>query len=264
MKWNLIRQELRVNRRSFWIAAAIIILFQAMFAGIADTYTKNEQLLETLSSMPQGLLEGFGIRVELMSSFEGWMSGEPYTFYILLLGAFAAIWASVSIAKERDQQTAEALFALPYSRQAVYASKAAAQWLQVTAIAVLSFLVVLTTGAATTDVEHPGVILGLIAAGYLITLSFMGIGYVITIFLKSERAALSLGIGIVLVSFLLNLVAGMSEQLDRMADLSLFTAFSTEHIVTKHSLTAGGVIVTLGIYVCGIALGAAIFKRQDI
>jgi hypothetical protein len=92
----------------------------------------------------------------------------------------------------------------------------------------------------------------------------MGIGYVITIFLKSERAALSLGIGIVLVSFLLNLVAGMSEQLDRMADLSLFTAFSTEHIVTKHSLTAGGVIVTLGIYVCGIALGAAIFKRQDI
>lgn len=263
MRWNLIRQELRLNRRSWWIGAAVILLFQAMFAGLADTYTQNQQLLDTMKTLPQGLLEGFGIHAEMMSSFEGWMSGEPFIFYVLLLGAFAANWASTGVAKERDQQTAETLFSLPYSRSNVFLSKAAAHWLQITVIFILSFLIVYGLGL-TASMTAPSAIILMSVGGYCVALAFAGMGYVITVLLRSERAALSLGIGLVLVSFLFKLVAGMSGELHRLADLSLFTAFDNLRIVTEHTLTGSGLIATLGIYACGLAIGGLLFKRQDI
>lgn len=264
MSWNLIRQELSLNRRSWWIGAFVILLFQGIYGGSAKTYMDNGLLLEKMNSLPAALLDAFGIHLNMLNSFEGWMSGQPYAFLVLLLGAYAAIWSSAGIAKERDQKTGEFLFSLPYGRWTVFLSKAAAHWLQVTIITVLNIALTLLLGAAFNDMKEPSVIILLAVAGYMVVLAFAGIGYVVTVFLSSERAALSVGIGVVLVSFLLNMVSGMSENLKGLSHLSLFNAFATDRIVTDHNLTVMGIIITLGLYVCGIGLGGSLFRRQDI
>ncbi|TNJ64692.1 hypothetical protein FE784_18790 [Paenibacillus hemerocallicola] len=263
MKWNLVSQELLLGRRGWMISTAVVLLFQAMFGGAAKIYTENDVLLDKLHSLPPSLLEGFGIRIDLMGTYEGWMSGEPYMFFVLLAGAFGAIWASTGIVKERDQGTGEMLFALPYSRWTIFVSKAAAHWLQLTAMTALGTLVVLAFGG-NNGMEEPGVIIWLGVAGYLTVLAFTGIGYVVTVFLRSERSALSIGIGIVIVSFLFNMVAGMSDGLGWLSGISLFRAFAADDIVTSHALTASGITITLGIYVCGLLLGGTLFRRQDV
>jgi ABC-2 type transport system permease protein len=264
MNGNVIRHELFVNRRSLWIGGAVILLFCAMFAGMAETYTGNAQLLETLKSMPSGLLEGFGMHLDMMASFEGWIGGEPYTFYVLLLGSFASIWAAGSIAKERDQQTDEFLFSLPYSRNALYYSKAFAHWVQVTGVFLLAFAVIWIFGSLFSTVKDTGALFRLTAAGYLISLAFAGIGYAITTLLSSDRAALSIGIAVVLASFLFNMLAGLSKSFAWLSHFSLFHAFDIQLIVNGGGLTLSGILITVGIYAAGLVLGSTLLNRQDI
>jgi ABC-type transport system involved in multi-copper enzyme maturation permease subunit len=255
--------DLLINRRSWIISTVVVLLFQAMFGGAAKLYTENDVLLEKLQSLPPSLMEAFGIRIDLMGTYEGWMSGEPFTFFVLLAGSFGVIWASSGIVKERDAGTGEFLFALPYSRWTIFIAKAASHWLQLTVMAILGILVALAFGS-NNGMKEPGVIVWLGVAGYLVTLAFTGIGYIVTVFLRSERAALSIGIGVVIVSFLFNMVAGMSESMRWLSDISLFRAFATDDIVTTGALTVTGITITLGIYVCGLLLGGTLFRRQDV
>lgn len=137
--WQVFRYEWRTNRRSFFIWAGIIIVFQMMFAGIGDMYTSNISLLDALKQFPPALLEGFGMHVEMFGSFEGWMAGEPLVFYMMLLGIFAAMWAASTVARERDRGTVDFMFTLPASRGQLFLGKACAQLLAFFLIAAVSY-----------------------------------------------------------------------------------------------------------------------------
>ena len=210
------------------------------------------------------MLEGFGIEFELMSSFEGVMSGEAFTFFILLLGAFSAVWTGTSISGERDRQTAEFLFTLPYSRSEIFLSKAAAHWLKITIIYLINTFAIFVFGSIFSEINDPAALLLLMLAGYFIALSFAGIGYIITVYLQSDRAALSLSIGIVLVSFLLKMLTGLNDSISWLSELSLFQIIEPKSIVLDHSMSWMGVLITLGIYVIGLAVGLITLKKQDI
>lgn len=264
MNMNLIRHEWFLNRRGLWIGGGIILFFNAMFAGMAEMYLGNEQMLEVIKSFPQGMLEAFGMHLELMTSFEGWMSGEAYIFFILLLGSYTCIWAASSISRERDQQTGEFLFTLTYSRASIYFSKAAAHLVQITLIFVLSYFIILLFGMLFSDIDSPLTILVVFTGGYLICLAFAGIGYILSVLLSSERAAISAAVGVVLISFLLNMLASLNENINWLAEFSLFSIFNTIDMVTSSSLSMLGVIVTVGIYAAGLMAGFVLLKRQDI
>ncbi len=211
MNRNIIRHELLLARRGWLIASGVTLLFMAIFASVADIYMKNNQIIELMKQFPAGLMEGFGVHIHMLTSFEGWMSGEPYTFFVMLLGAFGLVWSSSSISKERDRQTSELLFSLPYSRASIYFSKVAANFAMVASIYICSVLAVLLFGELFSTVQNGKLLLVVYTGGYLIALAFTGIGFALTSFLQSERSALTAGVGIVIVSFLLNMLAGMND-----------------------------------------------------
>lgn len=264
MKANLVKLELFLGKRGWVISAMVILLFQLMFSGFSDMYMNNPDVIKMIETMPPALLEGFGMDAEMMTTYEGWMGGEPYTFYVLLLGSFAAIWASSSIAKEKDQQTGEFLFSLPYSRGQIFASKAAAHFIQVTVVFLLNFMLVLGGGWLFSTVKSAGTLLLLSASGYLTALAFAGIGYAVTAFLSSERAAMSFGIGVVIIMFLLNLLSALNDKINWLANFSLFHVFVTKDIIHHQSLAWAGVLITLSIYAAGLLLAQRVLKHQDL
>jgi len=264
MKRSVIALEWKLNRRGWCISSAVVVAFLAMFAGVADLYTNNEDIVRLIESYPPAMLAAVGIDPIALTTFEGWMSTQPYTFYILLLGVFGAMWAATSIAKERDRETAEWLFALPYSRSQIFLSKVGAHWLQVTGIYLLSAAVALGFGYATTDVRSPGVVALFLTAGYLVALAFSGVGFALTAAFRSERSANSAAVGLVVVSFALNMLNGMHESVAWLAKLSLFQAFDRSRILADAALTPSGLVVTVMIYVAGVTLGWIMLRRQDV
>ncbi|WP_172196825.1 ABC transporter permease [Saccharibacillus qingshengii] len=263
MRINLIAMELKSLRISFVVGTLVLLVYQFALGAMADSFTGNVGMMELLQSKA-GILESFGINAEMMTSYEGWIAAQPHTLFVLLLGAFSAIWAGSCISRERDKGTAEYLFSLPYTRQEVFFSKAAAHLILVTIIAGLTFVVNWVAGLWFSSVSDVGLLLLLAAAGYCIALAFLGIGYLLTFWVTSERTATSIGIGLVLVMFFMGLLSTAQGAAAELAKASLFQLFPPSDIVQQASLTATGVFITVGLYVAGLIVAAWGLSRQDL
>jgi ABC-type transport system involved in multi-copper enzyme maturation permease subunit len=233
--------EWRQNKRSFWVALAVVGLLQAIPALAAKSYI-NEGL----------------------STFEEWVSGQPYMFFLLLLGFFSISWAFGSIVKERDRQTAEFMFTLPRSRTSIYLSKWLAQVLQVVVIAVLSTGIVLLIGKTSNMLNDPWAVSAIMLAGFLTSLAFMGIGFALTPWLNSERGALSIGIGIVSLMFLFNILSSLNENMNWLASLSLFNLFDAISISQGKGLPILSSIGALVLFIAGSFAGWVAVIRRDL
>lgn len=264
MMGNLIRNEWWVNRRNFVIALVVIVGFQVLFAGVSDIYLNNEDIVKLLETIPSAMLEAFGMHPEQMTSFEGWMSSEPLLFYLMLFGGFAAVWGSQTIARERGNKTQDFLFSLPYSRTQIFLSRVLAQWVMMAIVFLIVLGSVYLFGSLFSTIGDSGAIFIMMLSGLLIAMAFAGIGYLFTTLVRTERAAMTISIGIVMVSFLLKMLSGLDDSVAWLSELSLFNIFDSVRMATEASLSWPGVGICLFIYVLGIAVGVISLRRQDI
>lgn len=264
MKWNLIAHELRQNRRGFYACLSITLILIIMLVGKAEAFVNNPEMEQLIQGLPDGLLKAFGIQVETFRTFEGYLATQVFPYVITIISSFAAAWAAGSIAKERDRGTGEYLFVLPYRRSVIFGSKLAAHLLHMTLVFVCGTLLLILLAQTSGHVERMGDVFRLLSAGYLLILSFMGMGYVLTSWVVSDRTAVSAGAGIAVLAFFLQLLSGSSEMMHKLSVISPYRLFDTLDIVKGGSLPASSWIITLGIFAAGIAAGILILKRRDI
>jgi len=247
---KLFELEWRQNKRSFWIALCIIAAIQGIPAAVSKAYLDSQASNETSeASVP--------------STFEGWMAGQPFMFFVLLLGCIAITWSIGSIVKERDRQTAEFLFAIPRSRTEIYFAKCLAHLVKVMLIGSVSTSVVLLIGKSLGVMNNVAAISGIMAAGLLIILGMMGIGYALTPFLTTERMGVSLAIGIVFLMFLLYMLTDLTG-LEWLGVLSLFSLFDVDAISQGAPMTWGSVAVALAVCGSGIGVGWTGLVHRDL
>lgn len=255
--------ELYRSRRLLLITAILTASLIGLFAGMSYLVTDNA-IVDLLRSYPQALLKAFNVDPDMFATFEGWMSGEPYVVYVLILCIVAAMMGAATIAKELDQHTSEAMFTLPISRRTVFLSKAASHLLQITACFVLTAAVGVIVGLVTADVTYPGRVVSMFFLGYLMALAFSGVGYAITPFLDSERGAMSLAVTVVLVSFAVNAIGAMGESIGWLQELSLFHLLDAAVIARGDGLPLVGIAVSVALYFGGLFLGICVFERRDM
>ncbi|KOP65557.1 hypothetical protein AMS62_10080 [Bacillus sp. FJAT-18019] len=252
---KLIELEWRQNKRSFWIAFFLVGILQAIPAIAAKPYLESESLINKSVTQPHQ---------ETHLTFEGWVSGQPFTFFLLILGFFAISWSICSIVKDQDRQTTEFLYTMPHSRTSIYFSKWLANIVQVLIIAVISAGIVLLIGKSTTMMNDPWTVCSIMIAGLLITLGFMGIGFALTSWLHSERGALSMGIAVVFIMFLLNMLSDLNDSVKWLENVSLFNLFDVNAISQGAGLPVGNVVVALTLFVLGSIAGWMKLTRKDL
>lgn len=263
MNTGILLNELYRSRRSLVIAAVLNASLIGLFAGMSYLVT-DSAIVDLLRSYPQALLKAFNVYPDMFGTFEGWMSGEPYVVYVLILCTVAAMMAASTIAKELDQHTSESVFTLPISRRAVFLSKAVSHLLQITINSVLTAVVAVVVGMITADVAYPGRVVSMIFLGYLMALAFSGVGYAITAFLDSERSAMSIAAGAVLVSFAVNAIGAMGGSIGWLQELSLFHLLDAAVIARGDGLPLVGIAVSMALYLGGLLFGVSMFRRRDI
>ncbi|KKO53956.1 hypothetical protein XI25_10325 [Paenibacillus sp. DMB20] len=70
---KMMRYEMNQNKRSFWIALSVVGLLQAIPAAASKSYLESVK-----KKMQDGRLENYS---ENLTTFEGWVSGQPFTFF---------------------------------------------------------------------------------------------------------------------------------------------------------------------------------------
>jgi len=227
---NIFKMEVRkgIKSLSIWSIVCILltILFMSMFPSMKDS--GMQELVNTkMDAMPPALLEAFNLKdVPDFSKLNQYFS---YVFqYIVIAGyIYAGMLGAKSLIKEESEGTIEFLYAQPVSRTKIVTMKilssVALFYLFVMIMGIASIIISLIVKPADLEIYTLLLDIKLLFSGFLLVgLTFMAIGFLISVLVPHLRLAMPASIGIFFVTYLLGIFSGM---IDVLKFLKYFSPF---------------------------------------
>jgi len=257
---NLLKHELQ-SRWGAIIGWGIgLALFGAMYIAIFPEVSEQMAALADLS-----IYQAMGMD---LGSFEGFISSSVVLFIPIMLGIYAIITSTQTLAGEEDNGTLELILAMPLHRWQILSMKAIA-------IAVASFLILVIAGfgnalvldaiKATVEVDvTPMQLFVAVLSGWPITMAFLMLGLLLGAYLPNRRSAALATTVIFIASYFGENLAGFVESLDAIKPLSLFYYFDSSATVFTEGVKAADVGLLLGVAVLFFGLALLGFQRRNV
>ena len=258
--WNL-RDELRWLM--FWVAGTgawtciVVALYPAFGEAVADIMSKVPIMQIIMGEFASGMMDRSLLNAWLVMEFFGWFG--------ILVGVYPLIFASSAIAGEVGGRTMEILLAQPISRSGVLLGKFAAISINLGVLCTASFFIL--WGAITVCVRESFSIRDyayVFLNTYFLLLTIAGIGFLCSVLINSQRAALSVSLGFVLFSFVLYeglSIVGVAQWFTRLTPF--YYADATKILATGEADWGDNAILVL---IAGalVSTALALFRRKDI
>jgi len=256
---DLLRHELRMRLGAIFSWGAGLALFAALYVRIYPEIAKQ---------MSQGGSH-FSIykAVDIdMGSFEGFVASTVVQFIPLMLGVYALVNGTDTLAGEEDRGTLELIVAMPLSRWRLVTAKAVA--MAVAALVILAFAgaggaVMLSKMQLETAVGATAIFLAILTA-WPITMAFMMISLFLGAYLPTRRSAAVVATAIFIGSYFGERLTSLVDALEPFQRLSLFHYFDSSAELFSGGVKAGDVLVQLGVTLIFFGLSLLSFERRNI
>jgi ABC-2 type transport system permease protein len=260
MMINLLAHELQSRWGAVLGWGIGLTLFGAMYIAIFPEAGEQMAALADLS-----IYQAMGVD---LGSFEGFLASSVVQFIPILLGIYAIITSTESLAGEEDSGTLEMVLAMPLYRWQIVTVKAVA-------ISAASFLILLIAGLADalvlnaikTSVEvdvTAGQLISAILNGWPITVAVIMIGMFCGAYLPSRRIAALATTVIFIASYFGETLAGFVESLDAMKTFSLFYYFDSSVTIFTDGAQAGDAGLLLAVAAVFFLLTLLSFQRRNV
>lgn len=257
---NLLWHEIR-SRRTAIIGWGIgLILYATMYTTI---YPEMEEQMAGLADL--SVYQAMGVEV---ATFEGYLGSTIIGFMPILLGVYAILTSTATLAGEEDDGTLEMLLTTRLPRWQIVTAKALAL-LVVTAIIitiagignVAAFTIVkdqINTAISATDVFI------VVLSALPLIWAFLMIGLFLAALMPSRRTAMLFGFLVLLFSYFGENLGGMVESTKFLQPVSLFSYFDSSSAVFSDGVAAGNVAILLAVSLVAFALALLSFERRDV
>ncbi len=261
---NIIKRELRANLKAFiiWVALLMLIIFAA--SSEFNVFRNNPELLELMDEPGMAMLfEGIGGSIANVTKPEGFLSIFSIYLYVPL-SIYAALLGSSIISKEERDRTAEYLYTLPIKRNEVILRK------MITAVFyVLAFIGILITGVIlmfsrfNPDENFYSFMSYLTIALTFTSLMFLSIGMMFASILKQYKKSGSITLGILLGSYMLNILVRLVDELEFLKYIIPFQYFDVTEMLNGN---IEFIFVLLSLIIIGSCITAVFYfyKRRDL
>ena len=234
----MFKREMKINLKSFIIWTSILIgLFLVVFLVYPSIVnSENMQMMDEMMKMfPEEMLKAFNMDISSIDTAFGWLKTEGFVFVLLITGIYSAILGSNILLKEESDKTIEFLYAKPVSRVQIVTSK-----ILCGIINIFIFTLIITIGnliglSQSEDFELKQYLMISIIPILLYYMLFF-ICLFISTFLKKTKKAMTLGIGIVFLSYFMQIIGSMGESIEWLKNISLFEFASSRYIVLNNHI----------------------------
>lgn len=203
-----------------------------------------------------------------MASFKGFITAEVFTFLPILLGIYAIVNGTGTLAGEEDNGTLEPLMALPLRRWQIVLSKGLA--LGIALLLILLIVGIASIIAMTTlpsDVDTSGIASGDIilatVATWPIVAFFAAISLFLAAFLPTRRIAALTATAVLITSYFGNNLANF---VDLLADIQFLFVFGYYDVksVLEGNVNSGDLLFTVALTIFFLALAVLCFQRRNV
>ena len=242
-------------------STAIVLLVGALVPTL-----KSLNFAAYLSSAVGQALIGSHVGAAALRTFTGYLSFEFYSVWFgLFFGGYLTFISGGIVARPIEDGSIELALARPFSRRRFYLERCGAMLLVGVIMSMWSLAAVWvdTQLFAGARVEWTWLLLTQLAGGAFLLLS-LGLGAVISACSSAARTAGSAAIGVLVLGYLLNSLATLSDRLTWLADLSPFHYAQLSAILVEHQITWWHLLLLSGLGVAGVIAGLIVFERRDL
>lgn len=261
---NIFIRELKANRKALIIWSVCMIVFVASGMMKFTAYSEGGASSDVFAKLPYSIKALFG-----MGSFDITKAAGFFAFLFLYIELTVAIHAVLLgagiIAKEESDKTTEFLMIKPVSRGNIITSKLLAALFNVVVINIVTLITsILMVASYNKGKDVTGEIAMFMLSMFIVQLIFLSLGAVIAAFLKNPKASGALGIGILLIAFVVCEITNLTNKIDFINILSPFKYFSYGDMVTGKGINI--VITLLALVLIGVFTFATHFfyKKRDL
>lgn len=240
-------RELKVNFRSFmtWTLVSIVCFLVVFLIYPSIINSDNIKMMNELMTMfPEEVLKAFNMDISSLDSAYGWLKSEGFVFILLITGCYASVLGSNILLKEESDKTIEYLISLPVTRNAVVIKKTLAGLCYI-------MLMILVMGCFN--------FVGLSLSGTFDRFQFIlmsitplfssSVLYFLCMFLSTfthkTKKMLGISLGVVFISYMLNMLASISKSAEFLKYFSVFTLADIRNVITTTSIAPIMIIVTI-------------------
>jgi ABC-2 type transport system permease protein len=261
---NIFGRELKANLRSLIIWGVIVVLFITVGVSKFSAYYGNPEMLAILDSMPPALLAAFSFEAFNLTTVTGFF-GLMFTYFALLLSIAAAMWGSDIISKEERDKTVEFSLTLPVTRSRVVTAKALAALVNCIGLLLITWGASLVSAAPyQPDAEFHQFLRLCMLAVFIMQLIFLAIGIFLGCALKRYKRAGAVAVGLLLGTYFLSVISGLSKDLNFLKYLSPFKYFDAGMLLREARFDVVYLLLSAAIILASMVGAYLTYSRRDL
>ena len=262
----MLKREWKVNFRGFVIWTSIlVILFGAVFLIYPSIITSDnmESLNEMLKVFPEDLLRAFNMDISSIDSAFGWIKTEGFVFVLLITGIYSGILGSGILLKEENDKTIEYLNSLPVKRTQIVMNKVAVGlvyiFLMIIVLGVFNYVGLTWSG----DFDKKSYLLLSITPIFSSIVIFSFCLFLST-FTHKTKNTIGISLGIVFVSYFLNVISELSKETEVLKYISFFALADIRTVIVDVKINPYLVIVAFGLAILFIGLTVVRYNKKEL
>lgn len=262
----MLKRELKVNFRGFVIWTSIlVILFGAVFLIYPSIITSDnmESLNEMLKVFPEDLLRAFNMDISSIDSAFGWIKTEGFVFVLLITGIYSGILGSGILLKEENDKTIEYLNSLPVRRTYIVMNKVAVGlvyiFLMIIVLGVFNYVGLTWSG----DFDKKSYLL-LSVTPIFSSIVIFSFCLFLSTFTHKTKNTIGISLGIVFVSYFLNVISELSKETEVLKYISVFTLADIRNVIVDVKINPYLVSVAVGLTILFVGLTIVRYKKKEL
>ncbi|HEX3028669.1 MAG TPA: ABC transporter permease subunit, partial [Clostridia bacterium] len=175
------------------------------------------------------------------------------------------ILAAGILSKEESDKTIEFLYAKPVTRNYIVTYKLLSTLLYIILFnGILGVVNIAIFEAVKKHDFDVGLLITLMMGALLLQLFFAALGFLVSVFLVKAKSILPLSIGVVIGTYILNTIAGLSNKTDWLKYLTPFKYVDAVDIVKTGRINGGYLVIMTVVIVVSIILSYVFYNRKNI
>ncbi|MCQ5365964.1 ABC transporter permease [Anoxybacillus salavatliensis] len=262
----MFKREWKRNAKSLMIwsivLGGLVFLTLSIFPQFAE---QQKEVTKLLQSLPPAMIKAFGMDQLSIGDLTGYYGVRVYMMTTLLGSVYAAMLAANIVAKEENDKTIEFLLAKPVTRGEILTNKWLVVVVNILILNVVSLLVSLIgfQMAKEYDVSLKAIYLLTLATVFL-HFTFASIAFLLSTMMRKTRNASSFALGLVFVTYFMNMMSSISEDLSFLKYVSPFKYVDAAPIIYDLQIDPLYTSLMIAIIISSIVAAYAIYQKKDI
>ncbi len=264
--YAIFKKEMKDRKISLFMycfgALALLWLYVAVFPSIEKSSAQFEEIIK---AYPKEFLQAFGIEDLSFNTLEKYVAAEQYSFmWPILVIILMLSRAGNYIAGEVERRTMGLLLSLPVSRAKIFLGKYLAGLATLLIFVIISVLGIIpiaeVLGVKYDAARHLNLSYLCFFFGWVI----FSLSMLASSFFSDRGKPYFIMSGLLVVSYAINIIAGVQDNLDWLQYFSIFHYFGAQDVLGKNEISLTSYWVFGSVIITSTLLGLYRFIRRDV